>query len=354
MRSPDYKKFIFFITIATLLYVFLLSGLLFFEKNTTGGTIHRFDEAIWYSIVTLTTVGYGDYTPVSMGGRFIGIVFVILSLSVYGILIGQITNFMATVKQNKKLGYLGTDFENHTVIIGWNSFGKAVVDQLVGVGKKVAVITNNSNDLELIRENYNKKLVYILFSDLKNFDLIKKSNIHLASNVFINLPDDTEKLVYILNLRKVFGDLKIVVTLDNSDLKNTFHSAGTTYTISKNEISSKLLASYIFEPDVAEYSEDIMSYAEDEDDHDIKEFKVLKSNPYCGREYDYAFLNLKKNCNSILIGISKDEGNKRVLIKNPADQLVINENDYLIMITSNRSQKLLNKIFQTEEGFLGA
>lgn len=353
MRTPNYRKFVVFIIFVFILYLLLLVGLVSFERNASGGTIHRFDEALWYSIVTLTTVGYGDYTPVSLGGRFIGIIFVMLSLSVYGILIGQITNFMATVKENRKLGYTGNDFKNHTVIFGWNAFGKAVVDQLVGVNKKVAIITSNRNDVELIRENYDKKSVYVLLADYTNYDLIRKSNIQSASNVFINMADDTEKLVFILNLRKIFGDLKFVVTLENSDLKNTFHSAGTTYTISKNEISSKLLASYIFEPDVAEYSEDIMSFAEEEDDHDIKEFKVLKSNPLCGKEYEEAFLNLKKTCNSILIGISKNQGRSRILIKNPSEPTKVEEGDYLIMITSNRSQKLLDKIFQTEEGFLG-
>ena len=80
--------------------------------------------------------------------------------------------------------------------------------------------------------------------------------------MFINLTNDTEKLVYILNLKKSFPNLDYVVTLDNGDLKNTFISAGVTNTISKHEISSKLLASYMFEPDVAAYSESILSFAD--------------------------------------------------------------------------------------------
>jgi voltage-gated potassium channel len=260
---------------------------------------------------------------------------------------------MATIKENQRLGYSGTDFKNHTVVVGWNPFGKEVVDQLTGVGKKVAIITNVYNDIDLLQESYNPKLVFVLFSDLNNYEMLAKANLTEATTVFVNLTDDTEKLVYILNLKKHFGELKFVVTLENSSLKHTFHTAGTTYIISKNEITSKLLASYIFEPDVAEYSEDIMSYAEADEDHDIKEFKVVHNNPHCNRDYIDVFIDLKKNNNSILIGISKMINGNRKLIKNPSDNLKVLEGDYLIMITTKKAERELKEIFKTEEGFIG-
>jgi len=75
--------------------------------------------------------------------------------------------------------------------------------------------------------------VFILYSDYNNFDLLEKANIREASIVFINLDDDTEKLVYIINIKKHFSDLNYVVTLDNGILKAPFHHAGVTYAISQ-------------------------------------------------------------------------------------------------------------------------
>lgn len=353
MRKPNYIKFILYSTLGVVIYVLLLKELIHFERLNPKSTIHSFGEALWYSAVTLATVGYGDYVPVTTGGRVIGFIFVASSVTIYGLIIGQITSFMASIKENRRLGYNGTDFKNHTVVIGWNQFGKDVVDQLTGVGKKVAIVTNVFNDIDLLKESYDPKMVYVLYSDLSNFELVAKTNIQEASNIFINILDDTEKLVYILNLKKNFGELKFVVTLENSTLKHTFHTAGTTYIISKNEITSKLLASYIFEPDVAEYSEDIMSYAEADDDHDIKEFKVIYSNPYCNRDYIDAFIDLKKSYNTILIGISKNVKGYRKLIKNPSDNVKIEEGDYLIMITTKKADRMLRQLFLIEEGFVG-
>ena len=173
-----------------------------------------------------------------------------------------------------------------------------------------------------------------------------------SSVVFVNLPDDTEKLVYILNLKKAYENLEFVVTIENSNLKNTFIGAGVTNAISPNEISSKILASYMFEPDVASYTEDIMSFAKNENDYDIKQFLVTHDNPYLNKTYQESFFDLKKRYNTILIGISKkDKNGNRKLIKNPLGEVGINLGDYLIVILNGTSFELILKVFNVEEGY---
>ncbi len=331
-------------------YVVLLIVLVLFESGSTESPIRNFFDALWFSIVTLTTVGYGDMYPHTPGGKLISTVFILGSFSIFGFLIGQISNYMAERLEERKLGFQGTNFTNHAVIIGWNNIGYEVLEQLIGVGKKAAIVTNRRDDIDLIRESYSNQQVFTLLADYNKMEMLEKVNIKESAVVYVNFDDDTEKLVHILNIKKFYSDLKFIVTLDNSNLKNTFLSAGVTYTISKNEISSKLLASYIFEPDVARYSEDILSYAESDDDYDIKEYKVTAENPYAGMTYHDAFYKLKKESNVILIGLSKVKGKERKLIKNPADDITIEANDFLIMIMNGGASMHIEAIFKTEEG----
>jgi len=332
-------------------YSILVWALVQVEQDSEQSNLTTYPNAIWYSLATLTTVGYGDLFPGTMHGRIIGYILMLTSIFIFGLLIGQLTTLMTTIRENKKHGYSGTNFINHAVIIGWNDFGWHVVDQLVGVGRKVAVVTNKKDDVDLIKEKYSSKSVFVLFCDYNNYDLIKKSNIENATITFINLQDDTEKLVYVLNMKKVFPDTEFVVTLENGDLKNTFLSAGVSNTISTKEISSKLLASYMFEPDVATYSESILSYAQSDTDYDIKQLLIAPNNPYVGKAYQEVFFDLKKRYNSVLIGITKrDKMGNRKLIKNPIGDLKINVGDYLIIILSGKAFKLLKKVFGVEEG----
>ncbi len=353
MKKRHYiLRFVLLVTGFIIIYIMLLSILINVEANDPHARIKDFDDAVWFSIVTLTTVGYGDLYPVTQEGKIFGSIFLLASLGFYGIMIGQISSIMNTIQESKKLGMNGTNFSNHVVVIGWSDFGKAVIDQLLAAGRSIAIVTKEKDNIDIIQEYYPKKNVFTLFSDYNNFEYLNKLNITESSIVFINLNDDTEKLVYVLNLKKHFEGLNFVVTLDNSNLKSTFQSAGVTYAVSKHEIASRLLASYIFEPDVALYSEEIIAYPQTDEDYDIKQYKVLEDNPYKGQYYDKAFYDMKKAFNVVLIGIVKYTDGKRTLYKNPDQTMVINDGDYLIVITNKNSVQKLAKVFKVEEGYL--
>ena len=174
------------------------------ESSVPGSKMISWQDGLWYVVATITTVGYGDVYPVTYWGRALGFVVMLSSLGVYGFIIGQIANFMSTLKEQRNLGLNGTDFNNHVVIIGWNDFGRSVISHLVAAGKQVAVITRERSSIDAIREFYDSDKVYTLYEDYSNFELLEKANIKNASIVFVNLSDDTEKLVYVINLKKIF------------------------------------------------------------------------------------------------------------------------------------------------------
>ncbi len=350
MKRPNYRQAFVTILAVVVVYALLISLLMYLESGVPGGKINTLQDAIWYMVATLTSVGYGDIVPVTFWGRNVGLIFLLSTFGVYGFIIGQIANLMSTLKEQKELGLNGTHFKNHVVMIGWNDFGQSVISHLVAAGRQVAVVTKDRSSIDIIHEFYSTDNVYTLYSDYNNFELLEKSNLKEASVVFINLADDTEKLVYIINIKKHFQDLNYVVTLDNGNLKNTFVNAGVTYAISKNEISSKLLASYIYEPDVAIFSEEIIAYAHEDHEYDMKEFLMIESNPFIGMPYEKAFFDLKKQCNVVLIGLVRVNEGKRIMHKNPEGGIPIQLGDYLLMLMDRKGQDRLKRVFNIEEG----
>ena len=342
-----------FASLAVGIYVLLLFGLAAAEQGASGAKIDSFPDALWYSIVTLTTVGYGDTYPVTPIGRAIGYTFVLGSLGVLGLLISRITEVFVNIRETRKMGLLGTDFTGHIVVIGWDQFAQSVVDELIGAEKKVAIVTDNREQLDPINERYGEADVFVLVTDYSNYTVLEKANMARAATVFINLEDDTQKLVYSLNLKKQYGENEHVVILNNTDLEDTFHSAGVTFTLSKDGIAAKIVASYIFEPDVARYSVDLLSSAVSSDDYDIQQYLVTENNPHLNREYADVFRALKEEHNIILIGISKlEQDGSRRLIKNPARSLTIKTGDYLLMIMSGENEAQITELFGVAEGFV--
>ncbi len=336
--------------IGGLIFFFLLLLVIWlFEKEQENSSIKTLFDAFWYSIVTLTTVGYGDFYPVSVAGKIFGLVLVIFSLGLLGYIISNLTNKIREYMEKKKLGHFGTKAEDHVVIIGWNNFGKLITDQIVNANQKVVVVTDNKNDLELISDLYDDS-VFGLFSDLNSFENFNKINILKSVSVFINIPDDSQALVYLLNVKKVFQSLNVVVSLSNSELKDTFYAAGANYVISEKELSSRLIASFIFEPDVAYYTEDLITTASVKEGTDIVEILIVENNPYLNHDYLEAFIDLKKKHNAVLIGISRKINGSYQLIKNPTSGETIKLNDYLIFITDGAVKNKLIEEFAVPEG----
>jgi len=338
------KKLILFI--AALLYVSAILSIQWVESQSANANIKSVGDAFWYAIVTLTTVGYGDFYPVTVAGKIIGLIVIIGSLGLLGFIIGEVTVRFNLYMEKKKNGFWGTDFENHYIIIGWNEFGLKVANQIILADQKIAFVTNSKADLDLIDDLYAAKDSFCLFADYSNMEAYAKVNIEQSKRVFVNFKEDSETLVFVIDLKKKYPNANVVVTCSNPSLKNTFINAGIDHVIAKNEVASKLVASYLFEPHVAAYTEDLIATSVADEDSDIQQFLIKENCEFAESEYMNAFTKLKMDFNAILIGLVQD-GN---VIKNPAKEITIHAGNYLILITSGHGRKSLESFFGAKQG----
>ncbi|GAA3675500.1 ion transporter [Arthrobacter ginkgonis] len=92
------------------LYILLLMGIfvlefgslamLRVEQDAPGANITTASDALWYTIVTISTVGYGDQYPVTDAGRFIGAVVIVIGVGIFGTFTGYLANFFLSPKKN--------------------------------------------------------------------------------------------------------------------------------------------------------------------------------------------------------------------------------------------------------------
>ena len=76
-------------------YAAVLILLLAAESKAEGSSIHSIGDAIWYSVITLTTVGYGDLSPVTPAGKALGVILALCSLGVLTALVGVLISFIS-------------------------------------------------------------------------------------------------------------------------------------------------------------------------------------------------------------------------------------------------------------------
>jgi len=347
--NKNYQRIIS--TTAIVIGVILLNYLLvFFESKNPDSSIHSLSDAIWYMIITLTTVGYGDFYPITGIGKAIGYIFAFGSLGVLGYLISTLSSKYYTMMEEKKLGFRGTEFQDHVIFIGWNEFSRMVAEEIYHTSKKIAIVTHNKDEIDLIYSQFGKENIFALFADFNNLESLTKANVSKASAVFISIPDDAQVLLYVLDFKKRFPKPHIVVSIENSKLKNTFKAAGVTYAIARNEIASKMVASYMFEPDVANLNIDLISSSRGQVDYDMQEYEVKASNDYVGMNYLDVFIDMKKTFNAVLVGLSRKLDDEWTLIANPPEDEKVRTNDYLLLMASGSTKKELALAFGVEEG----
>ena len=90
------KIYLYMTIILMAVYVGLVTLLYFSECTDSSATIRTFGDAFWYSLVTLTTVGYGDLTPVTPLGHTVGVVFLLLSAGILMTLFGAVISFVTS------------------------------------------------------------------------------------------------------------------------------------------------------------------------------------------------------------------------------------------------------------------
>ena len=62
------------------------------ERHAPGSNIHTFGESVWWSVVTVTTVGYGDYFPVTLGGRITAVFIMAIGILTLAVITAQVAS----------------------------------------------------------------------------------------------------------------------------------------------------------------------------------------------------------------------------------------------------------------------
>jgi voltage-gated potassium channel len=65
---------------------------LLFDENAKGSNIHTYPDALWWAVVTVTTVGYGDRYPVSAGGRVVATILMLVGIGLIGVLTATVAS----------------------------------------------------------------------------------------------------------------------------------------------------------------------------------------------------------------------------------------------------------------------
>ena len=171
---------------------------IFLSEQKTNSSINSLFDAFWYTIVTVTTVGYGDIAPASFLGRLSAMALLLVGVAIFGALSGKFASFILDRQQKKDKGLLKmTNMKNHLLICGWKPGFENILEGMLLANPEIpperVVILNNAkhSEIEAIQANEKLKAVNFLRGDFTDEDTLLKAQIKSADRALI-LADRSE------------------------------------------------------------------------------------------------------------------------------------------------------------------
>ena len=185
-------------SLITILVFTVLMLIIFLSEQKTNSAINTLFDAIWYTLVTITTVGYGDITPRSILGRTSAMILLLAGVALFGALSGKFASFLFDRQQKKDRGLLKMNkIKNHFLICGWKPNFERILEGILLANpeippEKIILLNNSSqNEMEKIKADSRFKNINYIHGDFTDEDTLLKSQIKTAERTLI-LADNSE------------------------------------------------------------------------------------------------------------------------------------------------------------------
>jgi len=183
--------------VAVFAFMVLLVGTLgyFSFEETSGDILTRLGNSFWWAIVTMGTVGYGDFTANTFWGRVVGVFVILFGVGFISLLSGGVASYFVERKIREAKGLETVKFKNHIVLCGWNADGKNILKYLAEHEKEtkdvVIICQLDENEATELLSIYKKSInLKFVKGDHTHEHTLKRGSVHDASVILI-IPDSS-------------------------------------------------------------------------------------------------------------------------------------------------------------------
>ena len=260
------------------------------------------NDSIYYTIITVATVGYGDITPITplqkLFSTSLALTGIGLLAYIFTIIITSFEENLHDLRSGRYMEKRLNEMENHYILCGFGRVGTAVYEELMKRNQKVIIIEKNEDKLGDIEENDN---VIALNANATEDKTLKKLNIDKSLGVIVATGSDVDNLFIVLTAREYYKDAWIISRASKKENIKRLKNAGANKVISPEASGGNDIYFAAVQPNLVYITQK----------HDIdylkREFEILKKYNCHLENIEYHFPGIKTPVTRTIGVLDEDE-----------------------------------------------
>jgi voltage-gated potassium channel len=294
-------------------------------------------DSLYATAQTVTTVGYGDFTPQTPAGRMFAAIFMFVG---FGAVAYILTSTVQRIVQSEALASLGerrrqremNKLRQHFIICGAGRVGSRIIRQLEREHVPfVAIETDGQKVASLI-----ERRVPVLVKDATLEETLRDAGVERARGLAACLPDDADNLYVVLTARDLNHDLYIVARAVEEQAEAKLIRAGANRVVAPTIIGSHRMAQALLTPAVADFMDSITA---ENLDLKFEQLEIAPASPYAGRKLGET--NIRSELNIVIVAIRHRQGEMQI---NPSGDAIVEAGDVLVAIGRTDSLLQFNEL----------
>lgn len=286
----------------------------------------RFLDALYMTVITLSTVGFREVHDLSDVGRGFTIILIIFGVSVIGYIVGSLAQIMFEGQFQRIIGRKKVEkkveaLREHYIICGFGRMGSLICREFTARPLPFVVVEKNPDIIEKLKEEG----YLFLHGDATDDETLLKAGIKRAKGLISVVTSDTENVYITLTARGLNPELYILARSGEEGSEIKLKRAGANKVVSPYLIGGSRMAQAILRPNVVDFIE--IATGREHLELQMEEIAIPADSGFIGE--NLVSSGFRKETGVIIIGIKKASGK---MVFNPHSQARIEAHDTLIVL----------------------
>ncbi len=327
------------------LALIILIALVVFSAGIVGFmTIENmsFLDAFYMTVITLSTVGFGEVKPLSPEGKLFTSFLIISGVGTFAYAATSMSHLLVEGELRKvfdarRRRRLMKRLKNHVIVCGFGRVGEKICEELQKAGTDFVVIDDDPQRIEVAEA----KGYLFVYQDTTESEALKRANIEDAKALIAALGDDADNLFLTITAKELNPDIIVVARVNDPRNQKKLKKAGADKVVAPHVIGALRMAQAAIKPVVSDFVE--LATTGRDLQFLLEEVRIPEDSPVCGKSI--LELELRSKTGAIIIAMVK-EGR---VIKSPEPTEKLEAGDLLIALGSREEIERLEELIATGE-----